>query len=443
MAGVIPFRGILYNQLKIKNFSDVTTPPFDVISKRQQDRFYDISPYNPVRLILGKKTAFDTRTNNPHTRAAEYLNLWLAERVLVRDNQPALYFTSVEFDLYGRRIKRHGLIACARLEPFEAGVILPHEKTFTNVKTERLSLMKACHTNFSPIFSLYADKRGVVSQLNDSLSGKAPDLAFADSQGCIHNLWRVIDPDLHRFVSDAFATRRLYIADGHHRYETALNYRNWLAETTPDFSDRHPANYVLTYLCSLSDPGLTILPAHRLIRQVPKENLAELIARAGQYFHIQRFDYREDQRSKVLDRFLIELGANARQRSIGVVIRAKKAFYLLTLREEAVLRRHDRDEIAVPLWELDVTILTQLIFIEVLGFDQARLDNEKLIDYTVNAAEAAEAVQNRQADAAFLLNPTHVENVCRIAQQGLVMPRKATYFYPKVTTGLVFNLLED
>lgn len=442
MADVIPFRGILFNPEKIGNFADVITPPFDVISKRQQERYYESSPHNAVRLILGKKTGFDTRNNNPHTRAADTLNQWLTERVLVRDTEPAFYFTSLEFPLAGKNITRYGLIACVRLEPFRKGIILPHERTFTKVKSERLELMQACNTNFSPIFSMYADQDGIVEHIRSSIDGSDPDIHFQDATGCRHTLWRVIDPGVQRHTAEALMPRRLYIADGHHRYETALNYRDWLAGDAGELDARHPANFVIMYLCSMNDTGLVILPAHRLIKQVDKEVLEAMLPRAEEYFDIREFPFSEDRRQQALDKFLVELNANAQRRSIGVFVKGKRSLYLFILRP-GVMSRQFGDEIAAPLGELDVTALTRLVFMEVLGFDQARLDNEKLIDYTVDARVAVEAVHNGQADAAFILNPTNVEQICRIARQDLVMPRKATYFYPKVTTGLVFNQLEE
>lgn len=442
MAEVIPFRGLFFNPDKTLNLADLITPPFDVISKHQQDRFYKSSPYNVIRLILGKKTGFDTRKNNPHTRAADYLNQWLAERILVRDEQPTFYFTSLEFPLGGENITRYGLIACVRLEPFQKGIILPHEKTFTKVKSERLELMQACKTNFSPIFSLYADENSIFQRLQTAVVGRNPDIHFRDAAGCKHSLWRVTDTGVHRHVADALRPRRLYIADGHHRYETALNYRDWLAGSAGELDAQHPANYVIMYLCGMNDPGLVILPAHRLIKEVDKAVLEGMLPRAAEYFDIREYPYSEDRRQSVLDSLLDALRANAGGRSLGVAVKAKRSFYLFILRPGVMSGRFGAD-IAAPLRELDVTALTRLIFMEILGFDQARLDNEKLIDYTVDARAAAAAVHNGEADAAFILNPTNVEQICKIARQGLVMPRKATYFYPKVTTGLVFNQLVE
>lgn len=442
MADVIPFRGILFDPEKIGNLADVITPPFDVISQRQQERFYESSPYNVIRLILGKKTGFDTRSNNPHTRAADTLNQWRKDRVLIRDAVPAVYFTSLEYPLVGKTVTRYGLIACVRLEPYAKGIILPHEKTFSKVKSERLGLMQACRTNFSPIFSMYADPEGIVDRLKASVDDSEPDSHFKDATGCTHSLWRVTDMQIHRHMSEALAPRRLYIADGHHRYETAINYRDLLAETSGILDPTHPANFVIMYLCSFNDPGLVILPAHRLIKEVDREALEALLPRAEEFFEIREFPYSEDRRLQTLDKMMVALKANARNRSLGVAIKGKRSFYLFGLRP-GLMSRKLGDKIAPPLRELDVTALTALVFMEVLGFDQKRLDNEKLIDYTVDPGAAVNAVHEGEADAAFILNPTGIEQVCNIARQGLVMPRKATYFYPKVTTGLVFNSLEE
>ena len=262
---ILPFRGIGFNPQKIDHLADVITPPFDVISPAEQHAFYDRHPNNIVRLIRGKATEYDTRQQNPHTRAARHFQEWLSEGILVQDSMPAVYLTTLDFDFEGRRVTRYGAILLVRLHPFEAGVVLPHEKTFTNVKSERLSLMKACHANFSPIFSMTADDKGrCLEQIRSLTTFQPPAFQFDDHQGFRHRLWRITETDRIEGIAGAVGGRPLYIADGHHRYETALNYRNWLSETDPGFNDNHPANYVMMYLCSMRDPGLIIRPAHRV-----------------------------------------------------------------------------------------------------------------------------------------------------------------------------------
>ena len=196
MALVTPFKGILFDSGKIKDLADVITPPFDVISKSAQQQFYERSPYNVVRLILGKKTEFDTRHHNPHSRAADYFNEWRENEILIQDRQPAFYLTAFEFPYGDRKVNRFGLISAVRLAAYSDGVILPHEKTFTNVRSERLGLMRASGANFSPIFSLYPDDEGIIYNHLANLAGAAPaDIEFSDHDGCRHRVWRLTEKE--------------------------------------------------------------------------------------------------------------------------------------------------------------------------------------------------------------------------------------------------------
>lgn len=440
MAEVLPFRGILYDTSKISSLADVITPPFDVISSKEQDLFYERSPHNMVRLILGKSTPYDTRGHNPHSRAAEYLGTWIEKGIFARDSAPALYLTRLDFTVEQHAFTRIGLIALARLVPFEAGVILPHERTFTNVKSERLSLMKACHANFSPIFAMVPDDdQALFESMRRLAADLPPDVAFTAHDGCGHRLWRLSDGDVSRRLCGAMQSKKIYIADGHHRYETALNYRDWLRDCLPNFSEEHPANFVMMYLCSMADPGLVIRPAHRMLSEMPPEALDRLGDRLEDYFKVVKIEFREDERETVLAKALDSLQHTAPQRSIGMYLKGRRAFYVLTRKAGGAVDALTGPDLSGPLKDLDVTILTRLIFVESLGFDQARLDNEKLIAYSTDAAEAIDGVNRGAYDACFILNPTSVSQVRQVADCGLVMPRKATYFYPKVTTGLVIN----
>jgi uncharacterized protein (DUF1015 family) len=442
MAEVSPFRGIFYNPDKVNNLADVITPPFDVISDTEQDVYYARSPHNVVRLILGKTSADDTPSHNRHSRAADYLRNWLADRTLVRDSAPAFYLTTLDFTIDNRPVTRSGLIAVVRMAPFDAGVILPHERTFTNVKSERLALMKACHANFSPIFAMFPDKAGDFIDLTRRLMfERTPDIAFRAHDGFQHKLWRIVDSGSVLKISAALQSRKLYIADGHHRYETALNYRNWVHAGQPGLSDEHPANFVMMYLCSMADPGLVIRPAHRLLRDVPSSAIDRLLAVAKPYFDIETISFRVSERDGALERFLGKLNGSGIGQSIGMAVKERRAFYYLTLKNSPDLNDLFGSDCPGPLRQLDVTVLTRLIFTEFLEFDQARLDDERFFDYTTDAREAVGRVHRGDFDACFILKPTSVEQVRDVADQGLVMPRKATYFYPKVITGLVINPL--
>ena len=224
MAEIIPFKGILYNPEKINDFAKVITPPFDVISKKDQKNFYESHPNNIIRLILGKSGQKDTNQNNRYTRAAEQFNNWLSDGIMIQDTKPAFYLTAIDFSFENRKVTRYGLIALIRLEPFEKGVVLPHEKTFSGVRSERLELMKACRANLSSIYSLYADRNHVFDLLKEAALNNEPDLKFTDESKILHRLWRITDTNLHVHVFDSMKDTSIFIADGHHRYETALKY---------------------------------------------------------------------------------------------------------------------------------------------------------------------------------------------------------------------------
>ncbi len=442
MAEIIPFRGILYNTNKINELADVVAPPFDVISEQEQNAFHESHPQNIIRLTLGKTTENDTRTNNRYTRSAGCFNNWLSEGIIETDKEPAFYLTSMEFFFENKWVNRYGLIALIRLEPFEKGIVLPHEKTFSNIKSERLELMKACHANFSPIFSLYSDdENSILDRLKDITLERTPDHVFTENNGQKHRLWRITDSSVHRHVAEVLKDKAIFIADGHHRYETALNYRNWRSTGNPDFNGGHPTNYVMMYLCSMEDPGLVILPAHRMLNQVPAEARASLIDKARDYFDIMIIPYKDGHHKEGLTQFISILKSNASKNCIGVFMKDCPELNLLTLKP-GIMEQMFGDELPEVIRNIDVTVLTRLIFMEILGFDQARLDNEKLIAYSSVAEEAIDAVAAGKHDMAFILNPTKIQQVRDIAEAGLIMPRKATYFFPKVIAGQVINRLD-
>jgi uncharacterized protein (DUF1015 family) len=442
MAEIIPFRGILYNPIKIDNMANVVAPPFDIISEREQLEYHESHPHNIIRLTLGKTHEDDTSTNNRYTRSADCFNKWLSEHIMELDKTPAFYLTAMEFPFENREVTRYGLIALVGLEPFKKGVVLPHERTFSNIRSERLELMKACKANLSAIFSLYSDnKNQILSTLKDAIFNKTPDLDFIDYNSHKHRLWRITDKAVHRYVSEALKDKLIFIADGHHRYETALNFREWLSTNDPNFNSSHPANYVMMYLCSMEDSGLIILPAHRMFNKVHASARGTLISKAAEYFEIAVYPYKGTRSEEARDEFIAALKSNNSKNCIGVFMKDRPELYLLTLKP-GVMERMFGDNLPEVLRNIDVTVLTRLILMELLGFDQDRLDNEKLIAYSSIAEDAIDAVAAGRHDITFILNPTKIQQVRKIAEAGLIMPRKATYFFPKVITGQVLNKLD-
>jgi uncharacterized protein (DUF1015 family) len=439
MAEVHPFRGILYNPEHIVDMGDVVAPPYDVISPEQQEAFYDQHDNNVVRLILGKSQPGDTGPTDIHARAAAYFGQWMESKILSRDDHPAFYFTSVTFSMDERWITRYGIIGRVRLEPFDKGVVLPHERTFSKIKSERLQLMQACHTNFSPIFGLYADDDRILERLIEICQNQAPDMDFTDSQEFRHKLWRIVDGKVQQQIESAFKDQCIYIADGHHRYETALNYRDWAKQTTPGFDENHPANYIMMSLSSLQDPGLVILPAHRLLKGVSIKDIDSLLDKIRSNFQVLNFSTQSGLNAAVAA-FDDAMTENADQKAIGMYCKQKSLLNVLLLKD-GIMERAFTDDVPEALRDLDVTVLTRLLMMEMLGFDQERLDDATAIGYATTTQAAIQAVELGRADLAFILNPTRIEQVQKVARHGLIMPRKSTYFYPKVGSGLVFNLL--
>ncbi|MBE9581284.1 MAG: DUF1015 domain-containing protein [Proteobacteria bacterium] len=443
MAIIAPFRGIFYNREKIQDLRDVITPPYDVISERERQEYFKRHPQNMIRLILSKGDPQDTNRDNRYTRAAECFRSWLHQGILTQDTEPAIYLTEIDYDVEDVVRTRFGVIALVQLEDFEKGSILPHEKTFSATKADRLSLMQTCKANFSPVFSLFSDPDGeIVRPLRSCIKGIKPDFEFKELIGSRHQLWRVTDQRIHKKIQQKLYDKPLYIADGHHRYETALNFRNQTVAKSGTLDPKAACNFVMMYLCSIHDPGLTIRPVHRLLSHVPQHVIDGFAEKAHAYFDIETLQFGAADRAEVLAGFLAKIRAGAESGVIGAVLRDHRVFYVLRIREGIMDRLFD-GQVPVPLRKLDVTIATKLVFQKIFDLDDAALDDERRILYTSRTEKALEAVSAGKCEVALILNPTRLSNVEEISEAGLTMPRKSTYFYPKVMSGLVINKIAD
>lgn len=436
MPEFIPFRGLCYNEKKVGGLASVVTPPYDVISAEQQQAYYAAHPNNIIRLILNKATPEDNAAHNRHSRAAGFFSDWQKDGTLCKDARSAYYLTAVDFTVDGRPVSRYGLIGLIRLEPFENGSILPHERTFSKVRTEQLKLLRATRGNFCPIFSVFSDTGGVIGEISQAVVSQPPDTTVTDAQGLTHRMWRVTDGDVQGRIQRAFQKTTVFIADGHHRYETALSYRREMAETTPAMDARHPANFVMMYLSSLEDPGLVILPAHRLLKDVPPQAMATFIDKASAVFDVEGFSLQSGNGASAQSAFIDCLERHSMNHAFGVCISGDPTFYCLRLKP-GVMERLFGKELAPALIDLDVTVVTRLALMELLGYDQDRLDDETRIDYASTVPAAIDAWKRGGCDMAVILNPTRIDQVQAVAQQGLIMPRKSTYFYPKTISGQV------
>ena len=443
MAEIIPFRGVLYSAAKVGDINKVMAPPYDVISPKKLDELYARHPNNIVRLDLNKTTPADTEADNRYTRAATFMQKWLSEGILVRDEKPALYYYTQTYTLKdGAKQTRKGFISLARLVDFGKGVH-PHEKTLSGPKADRLNLMQASSANFSCIFSLYSEPGLGTNALLDRASRALPPvIAVKDDDGIENTLWRIDDPSIIKAVTDAMKDKTLFIADGHHRYETALNYRNMMREKAGSFTGEEPYNYVMMYLSNMDDEGMTIWPTHRVVHSLKGFDAASFLAECARYFVVTEFAYNPSNEARARKDFLEKL-ESSKKTSFGLHIRRKDAYYVLTIKSTETM-----DEVfgaAIPdvFKDLDVTVLHSLVFAKILGMTQEAQEAQQNLIYIKSSEEALNAMNDDTNQLVFLLNPTRIEQVKAVAEAGSVMPQKSTYFYPKLLTGLTINLLAD
>jgi uncharacterized protein (DUF1015 family) len=419
---------------------EVVTPPYDVIRPQEREAFAARHPYNMVRLILPRTLPGDDLLQNRYTRAAATFRRWLNEDVFIRDKEPAYYYWETGFQVEGRAYTRTGLAAMVRLEPFNTGIIKPHEQTFSAPKADRLELFKQTQAHFSPIFSLYPDPENrIVAELGQGRQGE-PMLAFEDSEGHVQKVWRVTASSSLQAVCRAFEKMPLFIADGHHRYETALNYQKWLKQRHPQAPVNAVFNYMLMYLSNMYDPELVILPAHRLLAgpRVKKVEEEALLRRLSEYFEVTPMSGGGALPEAA---FLQQALAGVTAPETGFVL---VGFGLKTWRlklRQGVRQRLLSREMHPALVQLDVVVLNYLIFDKILGLDTKAQDDQQTFKFTSKIPEALDILARGEARLAFLLNPTKVEQVQKVASSGLTMPRKSTYFYPKVKDGLVLSPL--
>ena len=434
MEKVVPFRGIRYNQNAITQIGKVLAPPYDVISPAQQKALYDSDEHNVVRLILGYEYGTDTETDNRYTRSSEVLNKWLSGNVLSREALPAIYLYAQDYEMEGRTLRRVGFI-CRRLaEPFGQSVHR-HERTLSGPKLDRLKLTRACKTNFSPIFGLYADPEKKLDAIwAQIMNSKKPDIHATDDDNVVHQMWVVTDQAVIAQVQGHLRNRDVVIADGHHRYETALNYRNERREAEkPDGAAEY--DYVLMFLSNSLGEGFTVLPTHRLVKGVDEKAVKSLLERLPESFDVKTESFDPANPAP----FMATLKtAGAVAPSFGVL--APGVSSIVTLKKEKYLAG-DTGGLSDVLRLLDVSVLQELVFERMLGITKEAVADKSVIGYTISPKEAAQSIAKGETKVAFLLNPADVSVVMDVAVKGGVMPQKSTYFYPKLISGLVFNPL--
>ena len=443
MAIVAPFKSLMYNFKTLGNPSSLVAPPYDVISEEEQDAFYQAHPNNVIRLILGKRKTGDSDWDNRYTRSADCFKRWETEDVLIHSDFPSMYVTSHTFDSNdGSEPKtRLGLIALVRIEDEGSGVILPHEKTFSAHKDDRLKLMRACNAQFSQIFSLYEDPDNrVLDPMREAIEGQ-PLASFEFKDGSRHALWTVPHRPLFKKVADALFDKRIFIADGHHRYETARNYRNSMRARYGTRPPNRSYEFVMMYLTSMDDEGLVILPSHRLIKRCDTFSPGVFFEKIKEWFDIEEMPFPKTYSKTAVASFKRALAEKGQSRStIGFFHQGSERFSMLSLKPE---KRDEMGEDLHPsLKQLDVLVLSRFLLQRTLGFTLEDLNNEEIFHYESSLTKAVGLVESGTYQMVFLLNPTRIEQVKEVAGNRLIMPRKSTYFYPKVITGLVFNKID-
>ncbi len=420
MAELRPFKALRFTE-KAGQISKLCCPPYDIISEDERKAYIAENEHNIIRLELPREG------EHPYQQAAKTLKQFVADGTLACDDSEKVYIYGESFNVDGVDYSFKGIIARVKLEEFSKGIVLPHEETLSKAKADRFELMKATMCNFSQIYSLYHDDDSVTADMVEKLSSGEPEQCFTDGEGTTHSLWTA-DGDAAREICRQFADRRLYIADGHHRYETALNFRNWLRENGKA-KEGDGCDYCMMMLVAMDSSGLVVFPTHRIVRDLPDFDCDKLLDACQGTFDIESVKA-DDVKG------LLKSHYEAGDKSFALY--DSKGYHLMTLKDYSVL------DAVCPncsrsLKELDVTVLHTLVLEKVLGIDKANMAAQINLTYTRDFDEAVNAVDSSAANCCFLMNPTKVEEISMVASAGEKMPQKSTYFYPKLITGLVMN----
>ncbi len=420
MATILPFRAIRYNQTKI-TMRTVVAPPYDVITPAEQNAYYDLAPFNIVRLILG-------REEDRYSAAAKTFAEWQESQVLVRDEQPALYpLVQTFITTTGAQVQRKGFIALCHLEEFSKGIVLPHEKTLSKAKEDRFKLFKATNSNFSQIFGLYSDPQKQIDASITPVHASAPviDVEF---EGVRNQLWSITDPAVIATIAGLVEPMQILIADGHHRYETALAYRDLMRSNNPNDTGTELYNYVMMFFTNLDDEGLVIFPTHRVVHSLPSFDAGALLDTLRKHFIIDTYESHGAMTAAL---------ASKPQYAYGIITKA--AFHVATLNSGSSIDELIPQSVPAEVKDLDVVLLHTYILGTLLNISIEAQEKKRNIHYLQKIEECANEVARDIAQVAFIVNSTKIDQVRAVAKAGHTMPQKSTFFYPKLISGLVLN----
>jgi len=441
MADIRPFRALRYKPGKISDLGAVVTQPYDKISPEMQARYYELSPYNLVRIIRGRAEPGDSPQNNVYVRAARDFRAWIDGGVLASEPEPALYPYDQEYEVSGQRgvrKKRRGFIALLRLEDYSAHVVHRHEETLSGPKADRLELLKATRAHFGHIFMLYSDPEGAVESLLAAATSERHWQLATDEYGTRHTAWRINDPQTIAAVAEAMREKKLVIADGHHRYETALAYRDQRRALT---AVDPQAEFLMMTFIRMESSGLSILPTHRTVHSLPGFDWARFASQARAMFDWEEVGVRPPA-SGWAPRILAQLAEAGRERPTLGAYAGPGRFALLRLRSDFDIASALQD-LPPTLRGVDVVLLHRLVLEQLLGIDRQAVREEKNVSYYREIDLAAEQVEKGSAQVAFLLNPTAIEAVRDNALADCPLPQKSTDFYPKLLSGLTIYWLDN
>ena len=414
---VIPFRGLRYNATQVDGIEHVIAPPYDVIKTEERLALEARHPANIIHLILSQPSEDDTADVNQYTRASALMNQWISDKTLVQDPTPRYYIYDQSFNAPdGKNYTRRALIALVKLEPFENRVILPHEKTHAGPKADRLNLMRACHANLSPIFLLYGDPAGDIEQILQGFTdAHAPELDCPEAFGSTHRLWCLDDAERNSKIQDLFSSKPLLIADGHHRYETALAFQAEMAQKLPN-AESTGYGYMMMNLVRMESPGLAVLAIHRLLDNLSAHQISRAIAKLPEAFEVHEIDTQANLMAKLE-------ALKGKSSAVGMYTASDNYRLLIPY--------------STSPQQLDVTLVQETLIKEIFQIETLA----EHIRYTAYADDAVKHVKSSAGRVALLMNPTPVEQVLDVALAGSTLPQKSTYFYPKMATGFVLNLL--
>ena len=430
MVEIAPFKGITYNKEKIGNLDDVMSPPYDIISKEMQDKLYGKHQNNFVKLILGKQFPSDTKEDNRYTRAKQLFDEWQENSILLESEKNAIFPYKIEYVLNDETRTMNGFFVLLRLDP-DYKVVKAHEKTLSKPKADRLDLMRACRANLEPIQLLYMDNNDTIRKMIDECID-TPILNIKGYDGFMHKLWKVEDELLISKIVDELINEVLFIADGHHRYQTAINFADEMKKKTNVSDEDAPFNYRMVILANIFDEGLAILPTHRFIK-MPNLDLDDLLQKFQEYFVVEEktIEKTDNDYDRVGKRIISEIETEDKHK---FALYSNKKYYVLTLKDEQVMDEFAKDRSEI--WRtLDVSILHKVILEHILGINEDNLEDH--VKYTRVDGEAIQLVDEGRFDISFLMNATKIDELKAIAQAGEHMPQKSTYFLPKMLSGLV------